>query len=266
MSASPFGEMLRALRREHGLSQIELAQRLGSTQRHLSFLETGRARPSRSMLQRIERELSLPIPRSHVLYDLAGFASPHTVRAEESLEARETLDLIEHRILANWPFPAFVLDTRWTIQRLNGPGKQFISEFVRDQNEPENLFKIFLSPAFRKCVLNWEDVAPALAARLFKEAAKDRELSELLEQAQNVGILDDRNTACLETVPVFVPAVISGPNGSQLRLTSLLGQLASAQDAIIEGMTIELMVPMDAATEDLLLGNGSTTASIRDAK
>ncbi|MEM9633084.1 MAG: helix-turn-helix domain-containing protein, partial [Pseudomonadota bacterium] len=145
--SSVFGKTLKSLRRERGLSQANLADRLGSTQRHVSFLETGRAQPSRYMIQRIERELALSVASSFVLQEAAGFASPYKCRAEDSPDVQEALDLIEMRLLANWPFPAFVLDKRWTILRSNSPGKLFLSGFVEEQNEPVNLFEIFLSPA-----------------------------------------------------------------------------------------------------------------------
>ncbi|MEP2704554.1 MAG: helix-turn-helix transcriptional regulator [Roseibium sp.] len=258
---SPFGKTLKTLRRQHGLSQADMAGRLDSTQRHLSFLETGRARPSRYMIQRIEQELALPIARSQVLYELAGFTSPYKYRAEDSHDVLDALNLLETRLLANWPFPAFVLDKRWTILRVNQPGKLFLAGFAEEQNEPANLFRIFLSPAFRDRVQNWEEVAPIFAARLYKEAAKDAELSELLDQAQESGLLDGLDEIQRKDVPVFVPAIVTGPDGSTLRLTSLLGQLASVQDAVIEGMTIELMVPMDIATENCLLGKADQPAS-----
>ncbi|MET1411058.1 helix-turn-helix transcriptional regulator [Roseibium sp. HPY-6] len=249
---SAFGKSLKSLRAERGLSQADLAGRIGSTQRHISFLETGRAQPSRFMLQRIERELALPVSRSQVLYETAGFAGPYKYRAEDSRDVQDALNLIETRLLANWPFPAFVLDKRWTILRSNGPGRIFVAGIIGPQNEPANLFRIFLSQAFRERILNWKEAAPIFAARLYREAAHDPDLADLLEQAHSSGILDGLDETFREDVPVFVPVEVLGPDGKRLRLTSLLGQLASVQDAVVEGMTIELMVPMDAETEDCL--------------
>jgi transcriptional regulator with XRE-family HTH domain len=256
-----FGKTLKSLRRERGLSQIDLAGRLGSTQRHISFLETGRARPSRQMIQRIERELALSVGRSQILYEAAGFASPYKQRAEASPDVVEALDLIETRLLAHWPFPAFLLDRRWTILRHNTPGKLFLADLVDDTNRPPNLFRIFLSQSFRKRVLNWPEAAPVFAARLYREAAEDRDLEELLDQARAAGLLDGLEETFRENVPVFVPVEVLGPGGARLRLTSLLGQLASVQDAVVEGMTIELMVPMDAASEACLLGTAAVAAT-----
>lgn len=254
---SAFGTTLKALRRERGLSQAGLAAKLGSTQRHVSFLETGRAAPSRYMLQRIERELALPVSRSQVLYETAGFASPYKCRAEDSRDVVEALDLIETRLLAHWPFPAYLLDKSWTILRTNAPGSLFLAGFAEPGNQPPNLFRIFLSPAFRERILNWREAAPIFAARLYKEAAEDPELESLLEEARESGLLDGLDETYREDVPVFVPVEVMAPDGSRLRVTSLLGQLASVQDAVIEGMTIELMVPMDQPSENCLLAAGT---------
>ncbi|CTQ51653.1 transcriptional regulator, y4mF family [Roseibium album] len=256
-----FGKSLKSLRRERGFSQVELASRLGSTQRHVSFLETGRARPSRYMIQRVERELALPIGRAQVLYETAGFASPYSCLAEDSPDVLDALNLIENRLLANWPFPAFVLDKRWTILRMNVPAKLFLSDFTDGRNEPANLFRIFTSATFRERVLNWEEAAPIFAARLFKQAADDPEMADILEQVRESGFLDGLDEVYREETPIFVPVELLGPDGTRLRLTSLLGQLASVQDAVIEGMTIELMVPMDKVTENMLFAFGELANS-----
>ena len=218
------------------------------------------------MIQRIERELALPVGRSSVLYEAAGFASPYKCRAEDSPDVVDALDLIETRLLANWPFPAFVLDKRWTIIRVNRPGKLFLSGFTGDRNEPANMFKIFLSSEFRQRVLNWKEAAPIFAARLYKEAADDPELADLVEEALQSGLLDGLDETFRDDVPVFVPVEVLGPDGNRLRVTSLLGQLASVQDAVIEGMTIEMMVPMDAPTESCLLAAGELAASAAAAE
>lgn len=265
-NGSAFGRTLKALRRERRLSQADFAGRIGSTQRHLSFLETGRANPSQYMIQRIERELTLSVGRAQVLYETAGFSSPYKCRAEDSPDVLDALDLIDSHILANWPFPAFVLDKRWTILRHNQPAGLLLAQFAGHQNEPLNMFRIFVSPEFRAKVLNWDQAAPIFAARLLKEAADDPELAELLEEARKGGFFDGLDETFRENVPVFVPVEISGPNGSVLRLTSLLGQLASVQDAVIEGMTIELMVPLDVPTQSCLLAAGALAAAVPTEK
>ncbi|MEM9635161.1 MAG: hypothetical protein AAGA50_27805 [Pseudomonadota bacterium] len=87
-----------------------------------------------------------------------------------------------------------------------------------------------------------------------------------MAKAHENGLLDGLDEIDRENVPVFVPVEIAGPGGSRLRITSLIGQLASVQDAVIEGMTIEMMVPMDAASENCLLETGKMAPSINAAE
>ncbi|WP_286175681.1 helix-turn-helix domain-containing protein [Labrenzia sp. CE80] len=257
--AAAFGRTLRSVRGQAGLSQCDFANRLGTTQRHLSFLETGRARPSLSMIQRVEREFALPIASRLALYEAAGLHSPYKRRDLASEEISEALDIIEHRLLRHWPFPAYVVDKRWTILRSNTAGQRFLSATCPPGNEPPNLFRILTGDDFRSRVTNWKEAAPVLATRLYREAAEDPEMAALLEEALAAGLFDgiDANETSDTTIeiPVFVPIEFSAPDGVKLRLTSMLGQLASVQDAIIEGMTIELMVPMDEASEQLMLAS-----------
>ncbi|MCR9060993.1 MAG: hypothetical protein NXI02_26915, partial [Rhodobacteraceae bacterium] len=134
------------------------------------------------------------------------------------------------------------------------------------QNEPANLFRVFLSPAFRERILNWKAAAPVFAARLYREAADDPGLATLLEEAHASGLLDGLDETFREDVPVFVPVELLGPDGVRLQVTSMIGQLASVQDAVVEGMTIELMVPMDAATETCLLSAGDQPTNLNAAE
>lgn len=246
-----FGPVLRGLRKGTGLSQAAFAGQIGSTQRHVSFLETGRAQPSTFMIDRIARALALPVAARLGLYEAAGLPSPYKRRDFDSHEIAEALDVIEHRVLAHWPFPAYVLNKRWDILRMNVTGRMFLAGSAQDPgNDIPNLFEILTSAAFRNRILNWPEAAPILATRLYREAREDAGLADLLARATDAGLFDGIDQALLTDIPIFVPVELEGPAGERLRLTSLLGQLASVQDAIIEGMTVELMVPLDRDTEN----------------
>lgn len=251
MTAPQFGPALRALRQEFNLSQAEFAAKLHSTQRHVSFLETGRAQPTRSMIQRIEREYHLPISRRLMLYDAAGMTSPYKRRDLASEEIVEALDIIERHVLGNWPFPGFVLDKRWSVLRMNPAARRFLQIPEDQRNAPFNLFELLISSAFRDQIVNWREAAPLLYTRLYSHAEDDTGLKALFERAVSEGLFDEvmQDDKKLGDVPVFVPVELKRPDGTRLRMSSLLGQLASVQDAIIEGMTIEMMVPLDEATE-----------------
>ena len=116
---SDFGHALKHLRAELKLAQSELAGAVGSTQRHISFLETGRSRPSPEMVRRLATELNLNAGQRAALFEASGMKNPFKKRSFSSEEVRAALDMIERHVLSNWPFPAFVLDEDWNLLRTN---------------------------------------------------------------------------------------------------------------------------------------------------
>ena len=161
-----FGQVLHRLRHELGLFQAVVAQQLGTTQRHVSFLETGRSQPSRTMLGRLVTDLNLSAGQRASLFEASGFRNPYKQRNFGSTEVAQTLDMIENRLLAHWPFPAFVLDADWTILRLNRPAQAMFGAFRDPESGELNAFSIFLSDRFRDLVENWEEASTSLYFRL----------------------------------------------------------------------------------------------------
>lgn len=252
-----FGATLREMRTQLGMSQSQLANTLDTTQRHVSFLETGRSRPGRSMLLRIISELNLSAAQKAALFESSDFRNPYRQRDFASDEVAEALDLIEKRLLLHWPFPAFVMDSGWTILRINAPGAAMFSALATNQNAPMNLFDMFLSPAFRNVVVNWQEASAALYFRLQAASAHAPDLARKFQKAREDGLFDhmaDFLTGS-DDIPIFVPVTIRHPSGQNLNLTSLMGQLVSVHDAIVEGFEVELMVPTDQSTQDCLMAS-----------
>lgn len=251
---SQFGTVLKHLRAEMGLSQEGLAGRLGSTQRHLSFLETGRSSPSRAFLARICSELSLSVGQRATLFEASGFTSPYKRRDFTSDEIVGALDMIEARVLSNWPFPAMVLDHHWTVLRSNSAADRMFMPFTQGGQEPVNLIELILSTDFRGLIVNWDEACLPFYYRLQAQSGHSDRADALFAQARQNGLFDgvqDRLKSP-EEVPVFVPITMQLPNGAVVQMSSLVGRLASIQDALIEGFEIELMVPTDAASEDTM--------------
>lgn len=249
---SEFGGALKRLRAELGMAQSDLAGAIGSTQRHVSFLETGRSRATPEMVRRLATELSLSAGQRAALFEASGLRNPYKARDFGSSEIAAALDMIEHRLLANWPFPAFVLDEAWTVLRANAPAETMLSVLGGGESE-RNLFRIFLSEEFIGKITNWETAGAAIYFRLLAGAAKSAELGEIFETARRMGRFDGvAANLGRDEIPIFVPVELELPGGARLRLTSLLGQLATVHDALVEGFEIEMMVPMDAESEALL--------------
>lgn len=260
-SATPFGDTLRSLRAALGLSQLALATKLSSTQRHLSFLETGRSRPTSDFLQRMCSELNLSPSQRGALFDASGFHNPYPLRSMNSEEITQTLDMIGRRILDNWPFPAFVLCPQWTVLRMNHPAELMFSNLGFDLgNEKPNLLKMLVSPEFRALVRNWTEASQAVYFRLLRGAEQDPTLRTAFDEARRQGIFDHIPAVITgqDTAPVYVPIELGPPDGPALRMASFIGQLASLQDSTLEGIEVELMVPLDDHTETCIRDRTAT--------
>jgi len=256
-SANGFGSALRALRQTLGLSQLELAQRLGSTQRHVSFLETGRSRATPGFLQRLCTQLNLSTVQRGALFEASDLRNPYPARGPVDAEVGRVLDLIEHRLLRNWPFPAFALDRDWTVLRANGGARALFAGFGIDLAQPRpSLLTLLLSPAFRGAIRNWQDASLGLYFRLQRAAEHAPEIAAEFGAARAQGLFDHIPARITDQgeAPVLVPVEIATPDGSVLRLTPFVGQLVSLQDARLDAVEIEFMIPLDDITEDLLRG------------
>lgn len=253
---SPFGQVLKDIRGSLGLSQVALAQTLDSTQRHVSFLETGRSRPTPGFLSRICRVLELNIAQRVNLYEASGMRSPYQRRDMGSDDIVVALNMIEQRVLRNWPFPALVLDPDWTVLRCNGAFTQIFGPMMPDGNAAPNLLDILISPPFLAMIENWDQVASILYFRLQRTSGHSPHVAQIFMQAKACGLFAavERDLTGAGDFPVFVPIRLQLPNGAVLEISSLLGQLASCQDALVEGLEIELMVPLDESSEQLMRG------------
>ncbi len=249
-----FGTVLKDVRAGLGLSQVALANHLGSTQRHVSFLETGRSRPTPYFVTRICKELSLSIAQKASLYQAAGLSTPFATRERTSDEVKAALDMIHDRVLLNWPFPALVLDEHWNVLRSNPPFEKLFGTFLPATNTQPNLLEIMVSEAFRSLIANWDEAATTFFFRLQASAAHSSRVRDLFGVCREKGLFDNIESQLqgADAMPVFVPITANLPGGLQLQITSLLGKLASVQDAMVEGFEIELMLPTDAPSEALM--------------
>src|SRR5260221_5235668 len=120
-----FGPMLRAWRRRRGASQLALALQSGVSQRHVSFLESGRARPSREMVVQLSTALDVPLRQRNAMLLAAGFAPAYretNLAAPELLPVRKAID---HMLKKQEPYPAVVIDRLWHLIQANEAAQAF---------------------------------------------------------------------------------------------------------------------------------------------
>ena len=251
MNAPPaFGSRLRSVRAELGLSQEAVALTVGTTQRHVSFLETGRSAPTRAMLGRIVSALELSAAQRASLFEASGFRSPYPPRKLDDDEVQATLDLMERQVLRHWRFPAFVVDRDWTFLRANEPGRRMIAAF----GDPPDMYTLFLSPGFGAAVTNWEQASGSFYTRIQEVAQRSPAIRSALDAAIEEGRFDHVANVLAgdEDIPVHIPIEVRLPGGAHARFTSLHGRWVSVHDAVAEAFEVELLVPLDPDSEGVV--------------
>jgi len=255
---SPFGRLLRQWRERRGASQLRLALEAGTSARHLSFVETGRSRPSREMVVRLAEALDVPLRERNALLAAAGFAALYRERgldAPEMEPIRRSLDFLLER---HEPFPAYLVDRCWRLVRSNRAGAQCLARFAGPgavwREQPPNLLKVVLDPdGLRPWVVNWDEVAGWLVARLHREMAFAGDDPELAALAEDVARIPDlpkgAGLADPDRAPDPVLPLHLKRDDLELRLFSTLTTIGTPQDVTLQDLRIESFMPADAATE-----------------
>lgn len=177
------GPVLREVRRARRLSQLELSLRVGVSQRHLSFLENGRARPSRAMLLALLDALEAPLPERNRALLAAGYAPQFVERALDHPDMAPVRTTIAHLLAAHEPAPALVLDAGWNLVQANAAALRLVGWLGLEPKPGMNLLRANLEPGpLRAALLNPEEVLPEIWLRAQREAAHHRPLAELLRE------------------------------------------------------------------------------------
>src|SRR3954468_24465144 len=202
-----FGTMLRSWRSTRRMSQLELASAAGVSSRHLSFIETGRARPSREMVVHLAEQLEVPLRERNGLLTAAGFAPLYRetpLTAPEMDAARAAIDLV----LQSHPYPAIAVDRRWDLVNANAPAMALV-EGVDPAllGPPLNVYRVSLHPdGLRPRIENFDEYADHLLARLQHQVAvsADDDLAALLEEMR--GYVGRRHpTVSVPSAQVLLP-------------------------------------------------------------
>jgi transcriptional regulator with XRE-family HTH domain len=159
------GDLLRYWRRQRGKSQLDLSLDTGVSQRHLSFVESGRSVPSRDLLSLVSEKLDIPLRERNVLLLASGYAPVYDECNWEAPEMVLLTKAIDRVLLQQEPHPALVLDRYWNVIRTNEAAQRFFGSFVdlEARPRPRNLLDLMFDPAgMRPFVEEWEAVAGEL--------------------------------------------------------------------------------------------------------
>ncbi len=222
-ASRPFGDLLRGWRRARKLSQLNMALEAGVSQRHVSFLESGRAQPSREMVLQLAGALDVPLRERNVLLQTAGFAPLYRERGLDSADMAAVRHALQMMLDHHEPLPAVVINRGWELVLANAAAQRFLGAFTPnglakpamptkpDANGDEsssvssraasgsaadrqagretalNLMRFtFHHRGLQPLVANWEEVGPLLLSRLQREVAADPANSLLRELYEEI--------------------------------------------------------------------------------
>ena len=252
LNRTPVGSLLREWRQRRRLSQLELACDAGISTRHLSFVETGCAQPSRDMLLHLSEQLEVPVRERNVLLVAAGYAPifPERPLADPALAAaRAAIDLVLER---QKPYPAFALDRHWRIVASNAALPQLYDGIAPELMQPPvNAMRLSLHP---------RGLAPRIAnlgewrAHLLYRLRREVELTAdpvLIELLQEVGGYPMRSHQPLQIKgiehDIAVPFRIK-TNEGVLSFFSMTTVFGTPVDVMLSELALELFFPADDET------------------
>ncbi len=248
--AAGFGGRLRWWRERRGLSQLALAGDADTSQRHLSFLESGRTGPSREMVLRLCAALDVPLRQQNAMLLAAGFAPAWRESDLSAPELAKVNAALDHMLAQQEPYPAFVVDRRWNLLRANAGAARFVTFLLgAAPTGPVNLAEALVSPdVLRPLIANWDEVALYFLRGVQADALADGtpETAALLQRLlrfPGVPALSRGVPAADGRAPVlaihFRKGVVSLP------LFTTIATLGTPHDVTLQEIRIECFFPAD---------------------
>lgn len=253
----PVGLQLRAWRAARGKSQLSLALEAGVSSRHLSFVETGRASPSREMVLRLAATLDVPLRERNALLEAAGYAAVYRETPLEAPAMAEVREALAHMLRASEPNPTLVVNRRYDLLLANDAAARVLGFFAGPPKGPINIARLLLAKdGLRPRVANWHEVASHVVQRTRHEllalrtrSAEDEAL--LAELSAALGEL--HGAAPAETRPPAILVPLELRRGDvRLELFTTITTLGTPLDITLQELRIETLFPANARARKVL--------------
>lgn len=253
------GELLRDWRNRRRLSQLDLSLEANVSARHLSFIETGRARPSRELILHLAEQLDVPLRDRNTLLLAAGFAPVFEETALEDESMVPVRHALKKIVNGHEPFPAVIVDRHWNMVWSNSPARTILTTGVADHllAPPVNAMRVTLHPdGLASRILNLAEWSAHLLMRLRRQCAlaPDPELDRLSEELCAYPGVDAGSLAAAgPEALLFVPLQLRNPlDGERLSLFSTLASFGTALDITLAELSIESFFPANKETDAAL--------------
>lgn len=257
----PVGQLLREWRERRRLSQLELSIQADISTRHLSFIETGRSRPTPAMILRLTEHLEVPLrERNQVL--LAGGYAPaypqHGLDEPELAQVRAALRLV---LTGHEPYPAVVINRWWELVEANG-AIGMVTAGCADHllQPPVNVLRLSLHPdGMAPRIINLAQWRAHLLGQVRRRAEQtgDSKLRELYDELRDYpGGLDESMPASNVVLPLRLKHA-----GGELSLFSISASVETAADITVDELAVETFYPADELTAQLLRASAAASGS-----
>jgi transcriptional regulator with XRE-family HTH domain len=253
--ASSAGALLRQWRDIRGKTQLDLSFDAGVSQKHISFVESGRSVPSRQMLLDLAQALDVPLRERNELLLAAGYAPSYSDPALEAPAMTSINRALQRMLRQHEPFPAIVMDRYWNVLMTNEAAPLLFNCFIdmSARPAPRNLLHLMFDPdGMRPFIANWPQTARGLLARVYREAVGhvvDIRTKALLEDlSQYAGVKPEwRAPSASDAMPMIPLSFVK--DGVTLDYFSLITTVGTPQTVTAEELRLECMFPANDATE-----------------
>jgi transcriptional regulator with XRE-family HTH domain len=250
------GELLREWRSRRRLTQMDLALEAGVSARHLSFIETGRSRPSSEMVLRLAEHLDVPLRERNALLLAAGYAPAFAQRGLDEPEMGPVRETLERILRGHEPYPALVVDRHWGLVAANSAVALFLDGVApRLLEPPVNVMRLSLDPeGLAPRIVNLAEWRAHVLDGLGRQAVLSGDPA-LAALHQEIAALPGADTAAhlpqLDAGGISIPLVLR--HGERdLRFISTATTFTTAVDVTVSELSIESFFPADEATAELL--------------
>lgn len=260
-STGNVGERIRRWRKARGFSQMALALEAGISPRHMSFVETGRSRPGRGVVQSLASVLELPLREENDLMLAAGYAPRHPESRLDAPELERVREILEFLLERHEPNTALVFDGAWDIVMANRAHRAVVDSLMgRGGSAPPpevtgNLLRLTFHPrGLRPIIQNWTTVAPVLMARVEDElraSPSNRRLAAVVEEVRGYGPVPPAGAMSHAELPIL--PVHLRTQDLDVRLISVVSTLGTARDVMLDELRLETFFPADDESEQALL-------------
>ena len=253
-------DTLQTARKSRRISQLELALRMGVSQRHVSFVESGRSQPSRELLLSWLHELQAPLALRNVALQQAGFAPVYRGSELSDVVLAPVREALGQLLAAHDPMPAMVMDAAWNVRQMNRGAQwlavtlmPWIAQLPKDQ--PINMLDAMLHPeGMTRQMTNLEEVAPAMLAHLRDDASAVPELLPRVEllAAQLQKRLGKRQLTLWPRQMAPVLTTRFSTLHGDLAFFSMFSTFGTPQDITLASLRVEHLFAADEVTRDVV--------------